>query len=1396
MRSRRDVDKFLHLVSPRRVGVIVFLVLLSTAYVGGSLETAAPFAPLLDAAAQTNGDVSLPRLHVEGNQIKDERGQSFILRGVNKPQFGWSVVGNWPKIGGNYSSGNKDFNIDDVSTHLRAMKSLGCNVVRTFIRLKWWKEPQVWWWSKRFDYRQLIKNTIQAAGEQGLYVLVACNSIDESGQLPPGGLPYPPYTDAEQTKIIPSREDFVNLIVSIAKELEGYTNVLISPWNEPFGNANRAEWAAAVQDCANQIRSAGISNIIVVEWFAHKPSGGLDYDFSFFRTNPILGTNIVYDIHMYRQGFLDKPYAYTDLKNRLHAEQIDVATVPLIVGECGVDRWATGQEYQNELTYLTNLLKVLNEWRIGYAAYAWQNERPPDDPLEAGEFAVLKDEPAIPTLADAGRILMNSIQGDTTSTITTTLQTTTATTPSTTSTTPTSATSTWTATTTSVSTTTTASASATVSTTTSTTPTTVSSTTTSTITSTTLPSTTTSSITTASQTTTPFTTSTTTASATSTTTTTSSVTTSTTTTTPQKTTTASTTATTKTTMTASQTSATTLQTTVSTTLTVATTSYSTSHQTITSTQSSGTVPSTYTNRETLRSTVTSLLTRTSTSTGTYASTTTQLSKTGTAIINQTLTSTATSGNTVYVDIVVHNTLIEQFLERVSSAITNWIGELTEIIQNIFVNERVTETVIQIEPSLSSTTITLSTTSPTTTSLTTTSSASTSVFTYAWSTLTATATSYSTSHQTITSTQSSGTVPSTYTSRETLYSVATSLLTRTSTSTGISTSVATELSRTGTETLNHTLTSLATSSNTVYVRIIVEKTFIEQFLSKIVSAVVDWLTELTQIIHNVFVTETVRDTIVRVEPTAYSSTTTLATFSTTAVSSTSTTTTSATASTTVMSSTSSLSTSRSTTTTVATSSLTSYQATTSTQGTGAKGAPRFVLDVSPKPGYAGKPVTISGVMYGSWRCIRDGVVVSKSVEIATGWGFKATVTVGADGRFSVVATGPSNGGAYSVTATFYEDQDLAGNSATVTYQVSQFVETVLSLGHRSVADNSGNGRLFSGYLKEKNGGKPVADKTIKLTIVSGGSAMTFTLETNSQGYYEYKFNGNGGLFTSATASFAGDNTFLPSTAKVGYSNSSPSGSTLPNGENYVYSTNQTKSGIVGFTNIQSCLDSYNPNVYVISGVNHGNICLAAASTAEKGTVRFVLDVSPKPGYAGKSVTISGVMYGSWRCIRDGVVVTKPVEITTGWGFKATVTVGADGRFSVVATGPSTGGSYAVTVTFYEDQDLAGSSATVNYQVVQYVETVLSLGHRSVADNSGNGRLFSGYLKEKNGGKPVAGKTIRLTIVSGGSAMTFTLETNSQGYYEYKFNGNGGIFTSATASFAGDNTFLPSTAKVAG
>ena len=109
----------------------------------------------------------------------------------------------------------------------------------------------------------------------------------------------------------------------------------------------------------------------------------------------------------------------------------------------------------------------------------------------------------------------------------------------------------------------------------------------------------------------------------------------------------------------------------------------------------------------------------------------------------------------------------------------------------------------------------------------------------------------------------------------------------------------------------------------------------------------------------------------------------------------------------------------------------------------------------------------------------------------------------------------------------------------------------------------------------------------------------------------------------------------------------------------------------------------------------------------------------------------------------------------------------------------------------------STQNTGGKVVPYVETVLSLEHRSVAGKSGNGQLFYGYLKEKSSGKPVADKTIKLTIVSGGQApATLVLvKTNGQGYYEYTFTGNRGIFTSATAYFAGDSTYLQSTANVA-
>jgi hypothetical protein len=69
-------------------------------------------------------------------------------------------------------------------------------------------------------------------------------------------------------------------------------------------------------------------------------------------------------------------------------------------------------------------------------------------------------------------------------------------------------------------------------------------------------------------------------------------------------------------------------------------------------------------------------------------------------------------------------------------------------------------------------------------------------------------------------------------------------------------------------------------------------------------------------------------------------------------------------------------------------------------------------------------------------------------------------------------------------------------------------------------------------------------------------------------------------------------------------------------------------------------------------------------------------------------------------------------------------------------------------------------------------------------------FYGYLREKNTGNGVAGKTIQLTVLGGGSAWTYTVTTSSAGYYELIYTNNNGIFTWAEARFNGDGFYLAS------
>ena len=196
----------------------------------------------------------------------------------------------------------------------------------------------------------------------------------------------------------------------------------------------------------------------------------------------------------------------------------------------------------------------------------------------------------------------------------------------------------------------------------------------------------------------------------------------------------------------------------------------------------------------------------------------------------------------------------------------------------------------------------------------------------------------------------------------------------------------------------------------------------------------------------------------------------------------------------------------------------------------------------------------------------------------------------------------------------------------------------------------------------------------------------------------------------------------------------------------------------------------------------------ALAAERGTCRIELDVSPKPGQVNRPLTISGVMYGSWRCIRDGMVVRKPVTITAGWGFSTVLTTDYYGRFSISTNCPSTGGIYSIIATFYEDEDLTETSTTIQYEVVAKIPTTITISY------VGN-REFGGYLRRADTGAYLANKLVKLTVtyLSGTAwqTATYDLQTRQDGYYSLEF-----LFywNTATIVFEGDETYASSSATI--
>ncbi|MCW4016274.1 MAG: glycoside hydrolase family 5 protein [Candidatus Bathyarchaeota archaeon] len=317
-------------------------------------------------------------LHIEGNQILTENGTVVKLRGVNYTYFIDSPYGSWMLPDSQIAWLTWD--TDAIAQNLDAIKSWGCNCIRVIGTIELWVE-------NTGNYRSNLKYFFVQAAARGIYVDFCFYLNNATGSFPYGMFPWEDVGNG----YINTPQDLVDVWSSVASELKDYQNVLFEFWNEPIGDV--AIWMDFSQQCINAVRSTGAENLIIIQY---SDAVGVDfYDYPKVPSNTVsmswvyeyqlsdpLG-NLVYSTHLYRTSFRNsfegytRPYLYSDVFWALNAtEVISVASeYPVWIGEIGCSLWES--ELDEEYEWYDNTLTVLDQYNIGYCAWAWAPWRSP-----------------------------------------------------------------------------------------------------------------------------------------------------------------------------------------------------------------------------------------------------------------------------------------------------------------------------------------------------------------------------------------------------------------------------------------------------------------------------------------------------------------------------------------------------------------------------------------------------------------------------------------------------------------------------------------------------------------------------------------------------------------------------------------------------------------------------------------------------------------------------------------------------------------------------------------------------------------------------------------------------------------------------------------------------------
>lgn len=186
-------------------------------------------------------------LKVEGTQLKNEKGNAVVLRGMS---FGWHNW--WPRF---YNAGAVQW----------LKKDWGCSVVRAAMGV----EPDGGYIKDPGSSKEKVKAVVDAAIKEGIYVIIDWHS--------------------HNIKLKEAKEFFIEMATEYGK----YPNVIYEIFNEP----ERQTWADVKTysiEIIDAIRTIDPDNIILVgtpHW---------DQDIHLAADDPIKGySNLMYTLHFY-----------------------------------------------------------------------------------------------------------------------------------------------------------------------------------------------------------------------------------------------------------------------------------------------------------------------------------------------------------------------------------------------------------------------------------------------------------------------------------------------------------------------------------------------------------------------------------------------------------------------------------------------------------------------------------------------------------------------------------------------------------------------------------------------------------------------------------------------------------------------------------------------------------------------------------------------------------------------------------------------------------------------------------------------------------------------------------------------------------------------------------------